>query len=154
MAITMFFKFMKKSKSQQFLKTNSSSLSLDAFQEKKRHDLIIKAVNASKYKDKIQLVFGGKGPTKKKIMKMAKRLPNYPIFSFFTREQLVSLLNFADLYIHPADIEVEGMSCIEAIACGCVPVVSDSPKSATSQFTVDENSVFKHGDYKDLAKKN
>lgn len=123
------------------------------FSREKRHDLIIKAVNASKYKDKIQLVFGGKGPTKKKIMKMAKRLPNYPIFSFFTREQLVSLLNFADLYIHPADIEVEGMSCIEAIACGCVPVVSDSPKSATSQFTVDENSVFKHGDYKDLAKK-
>lgn len=122
------------------------------FSREKRHDLIIKAVNESKYKDKIQLVFGGKGPTKAKIMKMAQKLPNYPIFSFFTREQLISLLNYADLYIHPADIEVEGMSCIEAIACGCVPIVSDSPKSATPQFTVSEHSRFKHGDYKDLAK--
>ncbi len=123
------------------------------FSREKRHDLIIKAVNASKYRDKIQLVFGGKGPTKKHIMKMAKRLPIYPIFGFFSREQLVSLLNFAELYVHPADIEVEGMSCIEAIACGCVPIVSDSPKSATSQFAVHKNSVFKHGNYKDLRDK-
>jgi len=123
------------------------------FSREKRHDLIIKAVNASKYRDKIQLVFGGKGPTKKHIMKTAKKLPNYPVFSFFTREQLVSLFNYADLYIHPADIEVEGMSCIEAIACGCPALVGDSPKSATPQFTVHEKSLFKHGDYKDLAEK-
>lgn len=123
------------------------------FSREKRYDLIIKAVKASKYRDKIQLIFGGKGPTKKHIMKMSRKLKNYPVFSFFTRPQLVSLLNFADLYIHPADIEVEGMSCIEAIACGCTPIVSDSEKSATSQFTVHKNSVFKHGDYKDLAAK-
>lgn len=123
------------------------------FSREKRHDLIIKAVKASKYKDKIQLIFGGKGPTKRHIMKMSKKLRNYPIFSFFTREQLISLFNFADLYIHPADIEVEGMSCIEAIACGCPPIVSDSQKSATPQFTVHEKSVFKRGDYKDLAQK-
>ncbi|MGN1200913.1 MAG: glycosyltransferase [Candidatus Caccovivens sp.] len=123
------------------------------FSREKRHDLIIKAVNSSKYRDKIQLIFGGKGPTKGHIMKMAKKLPNYPVFAFFSREQLIALHNFADLYIHPADIEVEGMTCIEAIACGCVPIVSDSPKSATPQFAVHENSVFKHGDYKDLRDK-
>lgn len=123
------------------------------FSREKRHDLLIKAVLNSKYKDKIQLVFGGKGPTKKHIMKMSKKLPNYPIFSFFTRWQLISLHNQADLYVHPAEIEVEGMTAIEAIACGCVPLVSDSPKSATSQFAVHENSVFKHGDIKDLANK-
>ena len=123
------------------------------FSREKRHDLIIKAVQESKYANKIQLVFGGKGPIKKHIMNMAEDLPIYPFFSFFTTEQLVSLLNFSDLYIHPADIEVEGMSCIEAIACGCVPIVSNSPKSATPQFTVHEMSIFEHGDYHDLAKK-
>ena len=123
------------------------------FSREKRHDIIIKAVNSSKYRDKIQLVFGGKGPTKKHIMKMARKLPIYPIFSFFTRQQLISLFNFADLYIHPAEIEVEGMSCIEAIACGCTPIVSDSAKSATSQFAVHEKSIFKNGNYKDLAAK-
>ncbi|MBP5651205.1 MAG: glycosyltransferase [Clostridia bacterium] len=123
------------------------------FSREKRHDLIIKAVNASKYKDKIQLVFAGKGPILHKIMSMSKKLPNYPIFTFLSRPQLVDLYNYADLYIHPADIEIEGMSCLEAIACGCVPVVSNSKKSATSQFTVHENSVFEHGNYIDLANK-
>ena len=123
------------------------------FSREKRHDLIIKAVNESKYRDKIQLIFGGKGPTKKHIMKMAQKLPIYPMFSFFSKEQIVSLLNFSDLYIHPADIEVEGMSCIEAIACGCVPIVSNSVKSATPQFTVHEKSIFEHGNYKDLTEK-
>lgn len=123
------------------------------FSREKRHDLIIKAVNHCKHRDKIQLVFGGKGPTKGQIMKMSKKLPIYPMFCFFSKEQLISLLNIADLYIHPADIEVEGMSCIEAIACGCVPIVSNSPKSATPSFTVSDKSIFKAGDYKDLANK-
>ena len=123
------------------------------FSREKRHDLIIKAVNESKYREDIQLVFAGKGPILHKIMNMAKQLPNYPVFTFMNREQLVDLYNYADLYIHPADVEVEGMTCIEAIACGCVPVVSNSPKSATSQFAVNENSIFEHGDYHDLANK-
>ncbi len=123
------------------------------FSREKRHDLLIKAVNESKYRDKIQLVFGGKGPTKKHIMKMSRKLPNFPYFTFLNREQQISLLNFSGLYIHPADFEVEGLTCIEAIACGCVPVVSDSSKSATFQFATHEKSVFKRGDYKDLAAK-
>lgn len=123
------------------------------FSREKRYDLIVKAVNESKYRDKIQLIFGGKGPVKNQIMRLSKKLPNYPVFSFFSREQVSELFNYADLYIHPADIEVEGMTCLEAIACGCVPVVSDSPKSATPQFTLSKHSVFKHGDFKDLAEK-
>ena len=123
------------------------------FSREKRHDLIVKAVNASKYRDKIQLIFAGKGPTKKHIMKMSRKLPNYPYFCFLSRPQMVSVLNFSDLYVHPADIEIEGMSCIEAIACGCVPIVSNSKKSATAQFTTHENSIFEHGNYRDLAAK-
>lgn len=123
------------------------------FSREKRHETIVKAVKYSKYKDKIQLIFGGKGPTKRHIMKMSKKLPNYPLFGFFTREQLISVFNFADLYIHPADIEVEGLSCLEAVACGCVPIVSDSKKSASSQFAVHEQSVFKNKNARDLAEK-
>ncbi len=123
------------------------------FSQEKRHDLIIKAVNKSKYKDKIQLIFGGKGPLKKKIQKMASKLPITPIFGFYTKEQLQSIHNFTDIYIHPADTEIEGISCIEAIACGVVPIVSTSPRSATPQFTICNQSLFKAGDYKDLAEK-
>ena len=87
-------------------------------------------------------------------MRMSKSLPNYPVFSFFTKEEVCNLFNYADLYIHPADIEVEGMTCLEAIACGCVPIVSNNPKSATPQFALSkQHSIFQHGNYKDLAAK-
>ncbi len=124
------------------------------FSREKRCDLLISAIKKSKHKDKIQLILAGKGPTKKQCMRSAKSLPNFPIFlGAYNRQQQISFLNFADLYVHPADIEVEGMTCIEAIACGCVPVVSNSPKSATPQFVVHKNSIFKKGDAADLAKK-
>lgn len=87
-------------------------------------------------------------------MKMSRKLPNTPVFlGKYTQNQQLSFLGFADLYVHPADIEVEGMTCLEACACGCVPLVSDSPKSATKQFTQHEQSVFNHGNYKDLSNK-
>lgn len=144
---------MREEKTPDFFKDKIVINFVGRFSREKRYDLIIKAVNASKYRDKIQLVFGGKGPTRNKIMKMAKKLPNYPIFSFLNRTQQISLLNFAYLYIHPAVIEVEGLTAIEAIACGCVPIMSDSDKSAASQFAKHKNSTFKSGDYKDLAQK-
>lgn len=124
------------------------------FSREKRFDLIIKAVNESKHRERILLILGGKGPMKKRLINAAKKLPNFPVFlGSYNREQQLSFLNFADLYVHAADVEIEGMTCIEAIACGCVPIVSDSPKSATSQFVLHKNSSFRHGDYKDLASK-
>lgn len=123
------------------------------FSREKRFDLVMKAINESKYRERILLILGGKGPTKNRLMNMAKKLPNYPVFlGSYNREQQLSFLNFADLYVHPADVEIEGMTCIEAIACGCVPIVSDSPKSATSQFVLHERSSFQHGNHSDLAK--
>ncbi|MDE6867633.1 MAG: glycosyltransferase [Clostridia bacterium] len=122
------------------------------FSREKRFDLVINAINKSKYRERILLILGGKGPQKKRLMRLARKLPVYPVFlGSYNREQQLSFLNFADLYIHPADVEIEGMTCIEAIACGCVPIVSDSPKSATSQFVLHKRSSFRHGNYKDLA---
>ena len=52
-----------------------------------------------------------------------------------------------------ADAEIEAISCIEAFSTGLVPVISDSPKSATHQFALDERSRFAAGDCDDLARK-
>ncbi len=124
------------------------------FSREKRYDLLFKAIKKSKHKKDIVLILGGKGPQLRKYKKFARKLPNMPIFlGKYNQEQQLSFLNFADLYIHPADIEVEGMTCLEACACGCVPIVSDSKKSATKQFVTNEQSIFKHGNAKDLAKK-
>ena len=59
----------------------------------------------------------------------------------------------ADLYVHPAEIEIEAISCLEAIACGLVPVIADSPRSATRYFAPDGRCLFRNKDAKDLAGK-
>ena len=120
----------------------------------KRQDLVVKAIPYSKYKDNIQLMLLGRGTWTKKITKMCKKkLSNPAYIGFVTHEELVKILNYADLYVHASDIEIEAISCMEAFACGIVPVISDSPLSATSQFAITYYNKFKHGNYKDLAKK-
>ena len=42
---------------------------------------------------------------------------------------------------------------MEAFACGRVVVIANSPKSATPQFALDERSLFRAGDSRDLAGK-
>jgi 1-acyl-sn-glycerol-3-phosphate acyltransferase len=121
--------------------------------EEKRQDLIIKAVRQSKYRDRIQLYFAGRGPMYKRYLRMSKRLPNPPVFAFYSQRDLRDLIYKTDVYIHSSDAEIEGISCIEAFSCGKVPVISDSSKSATSQFALDARSLFKKGNYRDLRDK-
>ena len=59
----------------------------------------------------------------------------------------------ADLYVHTADAEIEAMSCMEAFACGLVPVIAESPRSATPQFALDGRSLFPAGDSEALAQR-
>lgn len=119
----------------------------------KRHDLLIDAAKKSKYSDKIQLIFAGAGPKLKNIQKLSKGLKNPPITKVFSKEELCDTINYCDLYVHPSDVEIEAIACIEAITCGLVPVISDSDNSATKQFALSEKCLFKRGDSADLARK-
>lgn len=121
--------------------------------KEKTHKVLIDAVDRSKYRDRIQLVFAGIGPLHDKLEKRARKLPNPPEFRFFSRQDLVKQLNMADLYVHPAEIEIEAISCLEAIACGLVPLIANSPRSATRYFALDERNLFHNKDAKDLAKR-
>jgi glycosyltransferase involved in cell wall biosynthesis len=119
----------------------------------KRQDLIINAVKHSAYRNKIRLYFAGTGASQKKYEALAAGLPNPPVFEFLTRERLIEQIRQTDIYIHASDIEIEGMSCLEAFSCGKVPIISNSKKSAASQFALDGRSLFKKGDYLDLRDK-
>ena len=118
----------------------------------KRQDVIINAMKYSKYDDRIQLVFAGKGPEYKRYLRMGKALKNPPQFVYLNREQLIDQLLRTDLYVHASDMEIEAISCIEAFATGLVPVIADSDNSATPQFALDSRSVFRAGDARDLAR--
>lgn len=119
----------------------------------KRQDLLIEAVRHSKFGDLIQLVFAGRGPKENKYRRLGSRLPNAPIFGFYPQEELLELINASDLYVHASDAEIEGISCMEATACGIMPIISDSELSATKEFALHPDSLFHAGDAQSLAQK-
>ncbi len=124
------------------------------YSKEKSHCVLIDGAARSKYADRIQLVFAGAGPQEAHIRKYAaKRLKRQPIMSFFTRQELVKVINYADLYVHPAEIEIEAISCLEAISCGLVPVIADSPRSATRFFALSEQNLFRFNNPKSLAER-
>lgn len=123
------------------------------YSKEKSHTVLIDAVSLSKYEGKIQLIFAGEGPLKDKLKLYSKKLTNRPVFAFFPHKQMLSVLNYADLYVHPAEIEIEAIACLEAIACGQVPIISDSKKSATKKFALDERNLFTANDPQSLARK-
>lgn len=124
------------------------------YANEKRQDVLIKAISMSKYADKIHLTLAGKGPSYNKLQKLADSLLTNPVkFGFLSKEELIEQLHNTDLYVHAADVEIEAIACIEAFACGVVPIIANSAKSATPQFALDERSLFEAGNPKDLADK-
>ena len=120
--------------------------------QEKRQDVIINAVKYSKYADRIQLVFAGRGPEYDKYVELGKDLKHQPQFIYVGRDELIENLLDTDLYVHASDMESEAISCIEAFATGLVPVIANSHVSATPQFALDGRSLFIPGDPKDLAR--
>ena len=145
------FQYMKRAKSPQF-QDKILIMMVGRLAGEKRQDVLINAIPYSKYGDKIQLVLAGNGPNYKKYYKLGQKLKNKPIFTYYTKEELMDTLAQCDLYVHASDMESEAISCIEAFATGLVPVIANSDLSATRQFSLDERSLFKAGDPKDLAR--
>ena len=123
------------------------------YSKEKSHKVLIDAVALSKHEKEIRLIFAGDGPLKDRLKEYAKKLSNRPVFAFFPHKQMLNVLNYADLYVHPAEIEIEAIACLEAIACGQVPIISDSKRSATKKFALDERNLFKSNDPRSLCDK-
>ena len=145
------FKWMKQPRDPQF-EGKILIMMVGRLTKEKRQDILINAMEHSKYGDRIQLVFAGTGPTDKMLYRLGKKLKNPPIFGYYSKEELKDKLSQCDLYVHASDMESEAISCIEAFATGLVPVISDSELSATKQFALDERSLFRAGDPEDLAR--
>ncbi|HEY8435827.1 MAG TPA: glycosyltransferase [Haloplasmataceae bacterium] len=128
-------------------------LMVGRYSREKRQDLIIKAVQGSKYESQIQLIFAGRGPWRSHLEKLGQSLTNPILFKFFNQDELVQVMNYADLYIHASDAEIEAIACIEAFSCGLVPIISDSKISATNQFALTPDNLFRAGDAEDLRQK-
>ena len=118
---------------------------------------LLEAMKYSKYADRIQLYFAGRGPEADAIKEKAHKLfeegivKYEPVFRFHDRDELRKLAAKSDLYIHCATVEVEGLSALEALQQAVVPVIAKGDLTATSQFALDEHSLFPTKDPEALA---
>ena len=134
-------------------------ITIGRFSAEKDLTTLLKAMKYCRHSQDIRLIFAGRGPKKNKLERMANRLVKRgilkypPIFGFYTLKELQKLSCSVDLYIHCAYIEVEGLSCMEAIQVGIVPIIAKGRYTATSQFALTDMSTYISKNPKDLADK-
>ena len=120
---------------------------------------LLKAMRYSKYSDRIRLVFAGRGPIGERLKSKAASLVRKgvlryePDFGFHSLEELEQIYHKSDLYIHCATVEVEGLSCMEAIELGMVPIIATGELTATAQYALSDKSKFRARNAKELAKR-
>ena len=107
----------------------------------------------SRHADEIQIFLAGEGPLEEKLRHAGRKLKNQPDISFHSKDEMVRLINFCDLYVHPSYAEIESIACVEAITCGLVPVISNSKMSAAKHFALDDRNLYPAGNVKALARK-
>lgn len=125
----------------------------------KSQDTLLRAMRYSRHAGKIRLLFAGNGTMAARYKKIADKLLKEgvltvaPEFRFYTREELRTLCRKAYLYVHCAWVEVEGLTCLEAIKEGAVPVIAEGELIGTSQFALTERSLYPVCDSKALAER-
>ena len=136
----------------EYLKNKFVILFSGRYSREKRHDILTDAIALSKHREIIVPIYAGCGPLENEIREHALRKLGYaPVMRFFNRGEMVKVINYSDLYVHPAEIEIEAIACLEAISCGRIPVISNSPRSATRNFALTEDNLFRCNDPRDLA---
>ena len=128
-------------------------MNVGRFAQEKRQSLMIEAVKRSKYREHIKLLICGKGEDEDDLKKAAADLPVPPQIRYISEEEKLLYLNTADMYLHSSLIELESLSCLEAIGCGLPCLIGNSPDSAASQFALDERLIFEMDDADDMAGK-
>lgn len=134
-------------------------LCVGRFAHEKSQMTLIEAMRYSRHAGQIQIHFAGKGPLIDRYVKaahglMVEGILKHPcIFGFYDSGMLRELARKAYLNIHCATVEVEGLSCLEAIREGTVPLIAEGHLAATSQFALDERSIFPEQNSKALAEK-
>jgi 1,2-diacylglycerol 3-alpha-glucosyltransferase len=128
-------------------------LNIGRHANEKRQSLIIEGVKRSKYKDNIKLMLVGRGERTAELREKGKELPIEPFIEYISHEDKLRYLNTADMYVHASIVELESLSCLEAVGCGLPVLVGNSKFSAASMFALDDNFLFKSDDPDSLAAK-
>lgn len=126
-------------------------LTVGRLAREKSQATLLEAVGMSAHAERIQVHVAGAGPLEGRLRRLGRRLPNPPDIALHSHGELLDLIRACDLYAHCSVVDSEAISCIEALSCGCVPVIARSDLSATAQFALDERSLFPARDARALA---
>lgn len=109
---------------------------------------LLEAMRYSRFAGRIRLHFAGQGPKEKTYRRLAEKLYREgvlkyrPEFGFYDRNEIRRIAARADLCVHCATIEVEGLSIMEAMQQGAVPIIAQGRYSGTAQFALSRRCLF------------
>ena len=119
----------------------------------KRIEVIIEAVRRSRHASGIQLVLCGHGPERDRLRRLSATLPVPAEIRVVEEDQMPALMRSADLLVHAAEVELEGMALLEALGTGLPALIADAPLSAAGRFALGDEFHFPAGDAEELARK-
>jgi 1,2-diacylglycerol 3-alpha-glucosyltransferase len=119
----------------------------------KRHDVIAEGIRRSRFAGRIRLSVAGSGPERERVERHFAGLPHPARIAFLAEEELARVVASADLLLHASEVELEGMAVLEALGCGTPSLIADAPRSATRQFALSPEFLFRPGDPADLARR-
>ncbi len=120
----------------------------------KDQETLLRAVALSRHRDQIDVRIAGKGPLHAHLLRLASSIGlSHVNIAFIPHDHMPDFLRSGDLLVHCSIADLESISVIEAMACGLVPVIADSPLSAAGQFSLCSHSSFPVGNARVLAKR-
>ena len=126
-------------------------LAVSRLSTEKRLEVIVEAVRRSRHAQRIQLVLCGRGPREAQLRQLSATLPNPAEIRVVEADDMPRLMRSADLLIHAAEVELEGMALLEALGTGLPILVAEAPKSAAALLAVSDEFRFPAGDSEALA---
>jgi 1,2-diacylglycerol 3-alpha-glucosyltransferase len=119
----------------------------------KRQDVVLEAVARCQHREQIRLIVGGFGPKLEELEALAKKLQLPAEIGYLSHDALDEAFASADVFVHAGEVELEGMSVLEAMASGLPVLIADAPESAASLVAPGPDFLFRAGDPGDLAAK-
>lgn len=117
----------------------------------KNHEVLLRALAYSRHSHNIDLYLAGSGPLERDLHKLAAPLAAQVHIGFVPHNELIALLDRADIYVHCALVEIEGLAALEAMARACMPIIARSEQSSTWRYSLDPRNVFNARNPRQLA---
>ena len=128
-------------------------VSVGRLAKEKQQPQLLRAVAASRYREKIQLTLAGTGPQQQSLFELANSLGLRARIGRVSDEALKELYQTANVFVQTSTVELEGMSVLEAMAAGCPVLINNASSSAVPEFVVASRARYAMNDVADLTQK-